>query len=95
MTKILFICLGNICRSPMAAFVMKELVEEEGNILEYRGGLPSETLLVSAKKDGFSDRYLSMLLEIPEDQIRQRRISLGITEAWEGVHVSGTENSSY
>ena len=56
---------------------------------------PSDNLLVSAKKDGFSDRYLSMLLEIPEDQIRQRRISLGITEAWEGVHVSGTENSSY
>ena len=74
---------------------MKELVEEEENLLEYRGGLPSDKLLVSAKKDGFSDRYLSMLLEIPEDQIRQRRISLGITEAWEGVHVSGTKNSSY
>ena len=74
---------------------MKELVEEEENLLEYRGGLPSDKLLVSAKKDGFSDRYLSILLEIPEDQIRQRRISLGITEAWEGVHVSGTENSSY
>ena len=74
---------------------MKELVEEEENILEYRGGLPSDKLLVSAKKDGFSDRYLSMLLEIPEDQIRQRRISLGITEAWEGVHVSGTKSSSY
>ena len=74
---------------------MKELVEEEENLLEYRGGLPSDKLLVSAKKDVFSDRYLSMLLEIPEDQIRQRRISLGITEAWEGVHVSGTENSSY
>ena len=74
---------------------MKELVEEEENILEYRGGLPSDKLLVSAKKDGFSDRYLSILLEIPEDQIRQRRISLGITEAWEGVHVSGTKSSSY
>ena len=74
---------------------MKELVEEEENILEYRGGLPSDKLLVSAKKDGFSDRYLSILLEVPEDQIRQRRISLGITEAWEGVHVSGTKSSSY
>ena len=29
-TKILFICHGNICRSPMAEFVMKHLVEEEG-----------------------------------------------------------------
>ncbi len=28
--KILFICLGNICRSPMAEFVMKKMVEEAG-----------------------------------------------------------------
>ena len=28
--KILFVCHGNICRSPMAEFVMKRLVEEEG-----------------------------------------------------------------
>lgn len=30
MTRILFVCLGNICRSPMAEFVMKELVEKKG-----------------------------------------------------------------
>ena len=30
MIKILFICHGNICRSPMAEFVMKKLVREEG-----------------------------------------------------------------
>ena len=28
--KILFVCHGNICRSPMAEFVMKHLVEERG-----------------------------------------------------------------
>ena len=28
MTKILFVCHGNICRSPMAEFVMKKLVRE-------------------------------------------------------------------
>ena len=28
MTKILFVCLGNICRSPMAEFVMKDLVKQ-------------------------------------------------------------------
>ena len=28
--KILFVCHGNICRSPMAEFVMKQLVEEAG-----------------------------------------------------------------
>ena len=30
MTKILFICHGNICRSPMAEFVMKDLVRKAG-----------------------------------------------------------------
>ena len=30
MTKILFVCHGNICRSPMAEFVMKELVQRAG-----------------------------------------------------------------
>ena len=30
MTRILFVCHGNICRSPMAEFVMKELVKKEG-----------------------------------------------------------------
>ena len=30
MIKILFVCLGNICRSPMAEFVMKDLVEKQG-----------------------------------------------------------------
>ena len=30
MTKILFVCLGNICRSPMAEFLMKALVAERG-----------------------------------------------------------------
>ena len=30
MIKILFVCHGNICRSPMAEFVMKDLVEKVG-----------------------------------------------------------------
>ena len=30
MNKILFVCWGNICRSPMAEFVMKDLVEKAG-----------------------------------------------------------------
>ena len=74
---------------------MKELVEEEEELLKSKGKLPSDNLLIQAKKDGFSDKYLSQLLEIPEEDIRGHRIGLGVEEAWEGVHVSSTENSAY
>lgn len=40
MIKILFVCLGNICRSPMAEFVMKDMVK--------KAGLESEFLIASA-----------------------------------------------
>ena len=36
MTKILFICHGNICRSPMAEFVMKDLVRKAGRAGEFQ-----------------------------------------------------------
>ncbi len=74
---------------------MRELVEEEERILTYKGSLLPDDLLTAAKKDGFSDKYLSQLLEIPEADIRNRRIQLGVEEAWEGVHVSGTQDSAY
>ncbi len=76
---------------------MKELVEEEEAITAAscgKGVIPDE-LLVQAKKDGFSDRYLSEITGIAEEDIRNRREALGVTEKWEGVHVSGTEDSAY
>ena len=74
---------------------MKELVEEEEALAAGRGSLPSDEMLTAAKKDGFSDKYLSQILAIPEDDIRSRRLALGVEEAWEGVHVSGTPDSAY
>ena len=35
MTKILFICHGNICRSPMAEFVMKDMVKKAGRAAQF------------------------------------------------------------
>ena len=74
---------------------MKELVEEEEALLKYKGSMPTDEMLIAAKKDGFSDKYLSQLLEISEEDIRNRRVALDVEEAWEGVHVSGTKNSAY
>ena len=74
---------------------MKELVEEEEAMLGYKGMALPDELLVRAKRDGFSDKYIASLLDRPEQDVREARTVLGVTEAWEGVHVSGTENSAY
>jgi carbamoyl-phosphate synthase large subunit len=74
---------------------MKELVELEEKILEYKGKTVSEDLLVQAKKDGFADKYLSQILGIPEKEIRHRRASLEMVQGWEPVPVSGVEDAAY
>jgi carbamoyl-phosphate synthase large subunit len=74
---------------------MKELVELEEKILKVKGQTLPDDLLVKAKKDGFSDRYLSQILGITEKEIRETRISLGVVEAWEPVPVSGVKNAAY
>ena len=74
---------------------MKELVDLEEKILKYRGKKIPDDLLEQAKKDGFSDRYLSQILQIPEKDIRAQRISIDVTEGWEPVPVSGVEDAAY
>ena len=74
---------------------MKELVEEEEELLKNKGNVPSDEALTQAKKDGFSDKYLAKILEVSEDDIRNRREAIRVTENWDSVHVSGTEDSSY
>ena len=74
---------------------MKELVEEEQALTACKGSLPADAALIQAKKDGFSDKYLSILLGIPEADVRNKRIALGVEETWEGIHVSGTKDSAY
>ncbi|AOY58296.1 MULTISPECIES: carbamoyl-phosphate synthase large subunit [Desulfococcus] len=74
---------------------MKELVELEEKLLACRGGDIPDDLLVQAKKDGFADRYLAMLLAVPETDIRNRREALNIRQAWDAVPVSGVENAAY
>ncbi|MCQ2543982.1 MAG: carbamoyl-phosphate synthase large subunit [Lachnospiraceae bacterium] len=74
---------------------MKELVEEEETLMANKGKVPEAKALTQAKKDGFSDKYLSQILNVTEDEIRNARKAIGVVEAWEGVHVSGTEDSAY
>jgi len=74
---------------------MRELVEEEEQILAHKGGFLPDDMLVQAKKDGFSDKYLSQLLGVPEKDIRAQRKGLGCVEKWFSVPVSGVEGQAY
>ena len=74
---------------------MKELVEEEEAIVAAGIEGLTDQMLTQAKKDGFADKYLAQILGVSEDEIRGRRIGIGVEEAWHGVHVSGTKDSAY
>ena len=74
---------------------MKELVDLEEEMLKNPGRVPEDKLLIQAKKDGFSDKYLSKILKVAEKDIRNRRNELGIKEAWLAVPVSGVKNANY
>lgn len=74
---------------------MKELVDLEEEIISFKGKDLPDDLLVRAKLDGFADRYLAKILEIPEEKIRNQRRALGISEGWEAVPVSGVDNAAY
>ena len=70
---------------------MKELVDLEEEILTYKDKTLPDELLIQAKKDGFSDKYLAMLLETDEWELFKRRETLGMGERWDAVPVSGVE----
>ncbi len=74
---------------------MKELVDLEETILPYRGRPLPDALLIQAKRDGFADRYLAQLLGVPEADLRERRIALGVVECWDAIPVSGVEKAAY
>ena len=74
---------------------MQELVALEEEILKNPGRVPEDALLIQAKKDGFSDKYLSKILKVSEKDIRNKRKELGVREGWLKVPVSGVENANY
>ena len=74
---------------------MRELVQEEERILTHKGGFLPDDMLIQAKKDGFSDKYLSQLLGVSERDIRAQRKALGCVERWFAVPVSGVEDEAY
>ena len=75
--KILFVCLGNICRSPAAEGIMKKMVEEEGlpdvimvdsaGILDYHEGeLPDKRMRDYAFRRGYKLDSFSSPVKLPD-----------------------------
>ena len=74
---------------------MAELAVLELELAKHDFDALSDDLLIQAKRDGFSDKYLGNLFKVPEKQIRDRRTVLGVTAVFCTVPVSGVENAAY
>ncbi len=72
---------------------MKELADFE-NEMEASADL-SDDMLLQAKKQGFSDRYISDIFSVSEAEIRNRRKDLGIIQHYQPVNVSGADGKYY
>lgn len=76
MIKVLFVCLGNICRSPMAQFVFKQMVDERG--------LTDQFEIDSAATEGYNEmchagihhgtRDILTAMHVPFEEHYSRRI---------------------
>jgi len=80
---------------------MKELVEFEEKLLPFRQESRNSTftlpddLLIEAKKQGFADKYIAIILNADEKAVREKRLALGMKETWDAIPVSGVENARY
>ena len=66
MIKVLFVCLGNICRSPMAEFVFKQMVAEKGVADQFE--------IASAATEAYNEIYHESLDYRAADMLHQMKI---------------------
>ena len=74
---------------------MKELVDFEETLLTHSWDDLPDNELLKAKEWGFSDRYLAGLFKVKENEVREKRYSLGKKARFEAVPVSGVKNAAY
>lgn len=93
MTRILFVCHGNICRSTMAQFVMAELARRAGREDEFEidsaatsseelGSPPHPGTVAKLREKGF-----------PVGRHRARRVSRGEYGSWDHIIYMDAENA--
>ncbi|MCK4518861.1 MAG: carbamoyl-phosphate synthase large subunit [Candidatus Omnitrophica bacterium] len=74
---------------------MRELVKFEEEIKRSSDKKLSTDMLIKAKENGFSDRYLAGLLGSEEKDVRAQRLEAGKAAAYEAVPVSGADAAYY
>ncbi|HAN44194.1 MAG TPA: carbamoyl-phosphate synthase large subunit, partial [Ruminococcaceae bacterium] len=74
---------------------MKELALLDEQLCAFRGGTLPESLLVQAKKNGFTDRYIAKAINSTEHAIRSRRAELKLFAGIGDVNGYGQHNSGF
>ena len=74
---------------------MKKLVDLENKLLKYKGKRLPADVLVEAKENGFSDKYLAEILSHNEEQLRKARKYAVKNDNFDLVKVSGAEGEYY
>lgn len=64
MTKVLFVCLGNICRSPMAEFILKDMVNKKGIAKKFQIESAATSGYNELEKEGMYGDAKKMLKEM-------------------------------
>ena len=92
MVKILFVCHGNICRSPMAEFIFKDLIKKEG--LEDKFEVSS--LALSDEESGNDIYYLAKeeldKHHIPYTKRKARRFTLNDYDYYDQIYIMDESN---
>ena len=95
MTKILFVCHGNICRSPMAEFVMKDLIAKAG----LSDKIYVNSVAASREEEGnFLYPPARRELEkhgVPYERKRARRITQQDVEEYDRIYYMDSRNLRY
>ena len=74
---------------------IKELADFEIRLASYTWMALPDEMLREAKLLGFSDKYLAKIFNIPEKEVRESRLALGVVATYGRVPVSGVENADY
>ena len=95
MHKILFVCHGNICRSPMAEFIMKDLVRKAGRDADFE----IASCAASREEEGCGmyppARRELMKHNVPCGDHRARQITRKDLEYYDRIYYMDSRNRSY